>query len=100
MAPSYPNFLTIPKKGCLSLDRFNVQRLSLHGSSSVAQGSNSRHASNESTTLITATQIYQRKMTSVANRLKPVLREASLETGITDGHSRTQGGVLGVRTPP
>ncbi|GFT88263.1 hypothetical protein TNCV_3623601 [Trichonephila clavipes] len=46
----FPNFLTTPMGGCLSLDRFNVQRPPLPGWYSVVLSSNS---SPESVTLTT-----------------------------------------------
>ncbi|GFU91501.1 hypothetical protein TNCV_2542691 [Trichonephila clavipes] len=39
LAPSSPNFRTIPTGGRLSIDRFNVHQPLLHGGSSTEQGS-------------------------------------------------------------
>ncbi|GFW04575.1 hypothetical protein TNCV_2225931 [Trichonephila clavipes] len=56
-----PNFYATPVSGRLNLDKFKVQQSSLHGKSSVVQGSNSQ-ASYES--IILATRI-PRPKTSV-----------------------------------
>ncbi|GFV10202.1 hypothetical protein TNCV_3661541 [Trichonephila clavipes] len=41
LVPPSPNFHTIPKEGCLNLDRFNVHQPPLHGASLAVLGSNS-----------------------------------------------------------